>query len=170
MDKNISLCIAMKNSSDMSIIRRIADVVDGKFEPYQFGKQTVYHPPSRIPATGTINLWEWTRRFNEEDGKDWDESDIYKGSWRWMEYVNLDGATNLDDLLLALSNGVDVDFANDHDYLLGFPQNDDYICVFCTSDNFVKKPHASVLADNVYKSTRISEQSFTTNSKYTIIN
>ncbi|GHU55272.1 hypothetical protein AGMMS49975_16850 [Clostridia bacterium] len=150
--KILSLCISIIWHKGEPRLFRIADIVDNELIPFKTdysqrsgGTNTniIFKWPKDIPVEGTISFWEWHM-------DDWRQLADIRHDLHWIEHVRLPKITSLEELQLALFNGIDLEFSSDHKCLLEFSNQGINQCVCCDSSDFKRKGDRWFLSDKTY--------------------
>jgi hypothetical protein len=140
----VSLCV----SGGGQWLYRVADVdSDNVLLPYraesnQMLEKLMCTPDMAMPKN-TLEFWEWEPEGNRRYAM---PSQI---RLRWIEFVRLESCGSLEKLRNALINGIEGDFPNDHDYLIGIAEsrNGKSSCVFARAESLKKKNNLTVFGD-----------------------
>ena len=148
-----SLCAVVIYDGRGSLFR-VADVAEGRLEPYEldkerdiddFNRDRIHHPSATIPEEGNLALWRWS------SNNSWQESVLEKKQ-RWIEYVQYDDVFSLDGLKKRLLEGVDVSPIG-RNFLFAYERMADgqCACLFIRGTDFTPGSDSKVvLKDSVF--------------------
>ncbi len=158
-NKIVSLCASVINSQGKDMLFRIADLSESnELVPFYFDSSlprdaentnSIHPNPWEVQPEGTITFWEWyvqdgtqQRSFLNKDSK-----------LIWIEHIRLEGVYSLEQLRIAMFDGIDVELSSDHDYLIEFSNDSNGIshCIYCKSNDFTLRGGKYVLCDDIYR-------------------
>ena len=154
-----SLCISVIIPADgRKRLYRIADVLDGKLEPYYFDRDrfstrvgvdvdSIQCRETDFKSEGLFGFWEWYSPDGIGQRAYPDAQNL-----TWFEYISVDRVKSLEELKVALLNGINTDPIQEHDYLVGFSvvNENSLVCIYCKASDFAYKNGKIFLNDDIY--------------------
>ena len=155
-ERTLSLCVSVKSYQGKDMLYRVADLNDeNELVPFFTdpslpregdNKNMIYSNPRDKQVEGSIYFWKW-----HIDGSR-DISDIDTSGLSWIEYIRIGNISSLEELQLALFNGIDMELEPNRKYLIEYSRNNKYcLCVSCKASDFKRHMDEYVLIDNIYR-------------------
>lgn len=161
-----SLCIVLDNqSSNSANLKRLADIIDEKIEPFNVNyekskffdnRHYLYYKENTFDV-GFIGIWSWLAIARNTDyEKDYIKS-TYLRQYELIDIIIFNEYYSLEDIVEEIKSGINLDFSFKKVFFCIKINSDDYLGVLCKKEDF------DVNSDKYYLSENIS-----TLPKYTI--